>query len=152
MNLQISIEVKLFKGYNKMTKNKLDLLKKILYYFRYITFILHIFVVFQLLYILLRMKYSGILFLVIDIIYIILIITQLLGAKLRYKREIIYNLMQMGFYIYFLMFFYKIKTNFITPSLSYEFLRNNLLVLTLLLLVIMIYSKLIVNKRQEKLN
>ena len=133
-------------------KNKLDLLKKILYYFRYIAFILHIFVVFQLLYILLRMKYSGILFLVIDIIYIIIIITQLLGAKLRYKREIIYNLMQIGFYIYFGMFFYKIKTNFITPSLSYEFLRNNLLVLTILIVVIMIYSKLIVNKRQEKLN
>ena len=133
-------------------KNKLDLLKKILYYFRYIAFILHIFVVFQLLYILLRMKYSGILFLVMDIIYIIIIITQLLGAKLRYKREIIYNLMQIGFYIYFGMFFYKIKTNYITPSLSYEFLRNNLLVLTILIVVIMIYSKLIVNKRQEKLN
>lgn len=135
-----------------MTKKRLDLLKKILYYFRYLTFIAHIFVVFQLLYILLRMKYSGILFLVFDIIYIILVITQLLGAKLRYKKEIIYNLMQIGFYIYFGMFFYKIKTNYITPSLSYEFLRNNLLVLTLLLFVIMIYSKLIVNKRQEKLN
>ena len=58
----------------------------------------------------------------------------------------------MGFYVYFGMFFYKIKTNYITPSLSYEFLRNNLLVLSVLLLVIMIYSKLIVNKRQEKLN
>ena len=135
-----------------MTKKRLELLQKILYYFRYLTFIVHIFVVFQLLYILLRMKFSGILFLIVDIIYIIIVITQLLGAKLRYKKEIIYNLMQIGFYVYFGMFFYKIKTNYITPSLSYEFLRNNLLVLSVLLLVIMIYSKLIVNKRQEKLN
>ncbi len=134
-----------------MTKKSIDILKKVLYFLRVTIFTLHIFVVFQLLYILLRMKYAGIIFLVVDILYIIIVLTQLLGAKLRYKKEIVYNFMQIGFYIYFAMFFIKIKTNFITPTLSYEFLRNNLLVLSLLLIVILIYSKLIVNKRQEKL-
>ena len=133
-------------------KERLELFKKILYFFRITVFTVHIFVVFQLLYILLRMKYSGIIFLVIDILYIIIVLAQLLGAKLRYKKEVIYNFMQIGFYIYFAMFFIKIKTNFITPTLSYEFLRNNFLVLSLLLLVILVYSKLNVNKRQEKLN
>ncbi len=135
-----------------MTKKRIELLKKILYYFRYITFILHIFVVFQLLYLVLRMKYFGAIFLIIEIIYIIIIITQSLGAKLRFKRDIIYNLMQMGFFIYLGIFFVKVRVNYITPTLSFDFLRNNLIVLSLLLLIIMFYSKIIVNKRQEKLN
>ena len=135
-----------------MTKNKVELIRKIIYYTRYVLFILHIFVMYQLLYIILRMKYFGIIFLVIDILYIIMVITQLLGAKLRYKREIIYNSMQIGFFAYFALFFIKIKTNYVTPTLSYDFLRNNLIVLSLLLVIIMFYSKLIVNKRQEKLN
>ena len=152
MNLLISIEVKQYKGCNKMTKKRLELLKKILYYFRYIFFIIHIFAVYQLLYIILRMEYSGIIFLILDIIYIIVVITQLLGAKLRYKKEIIYNIMQISLYIYLGIFFIKIRTNYLTPSMSYVFLRNNFIVLSLLLLIIMFYSKLIVNKRQEKLN
>ncbi len=135
-----------------MTKKRIELLKKILYYFRYITFILHIFVVFQLLYLVLRMKYFGAIYLIIEIIYIIIIITQSLGAKLRFKRDIIYNLMQMGFFIYLGIFFVKVRVNYITPTLSFDFLRNNLIVLSLLLLIIMFYSKIIVNKRQEKLN
>ncbi len=152
MSLQISIEVRQYKGYNKMTKKRLELIRNILYYFRYILFILHIFLVFQLLYILLRMSYFGIIFIIMDIIYIVMVITQLLSAKLRYKREIIYNCMQIGFYIYLILFFIKIRTNYITPSLSFIFLRNNFIVLSILLVVIMIYSKIIVNKRQEKLN
>ena len=152
MNLLISIDLKQYKGYNKMTKKRIELLKKILYYFRYITFILHIFVVFQLLYLVLRMKYFGAIYLIIEIIYIIIIITQSLGAKLRFKRDIIYNLMQMGFFIYLGIFFVKVRVNYITPSLSFAFLRNNLIVLSLLLLIVMFYSKIIVNKRQEKLN
>ena len=87
-----------------------------------------------------------------DIIYIIMVITQLLSAKLRYKREIIYNCMQIGYFAYLTLFFIKIKTNYVTPTLSYDFLRNNLIVLSLLILIIIFYSKIIVNKRQEKLN
>jgi hypothetical protein len=98
------------------------------------------------------MKYFGAIFLIIEIIYIIIIITQSLGAKLRFKRDIIYNLMQMGFFIYLGIFFVKVRVNYITPTLSFDFLRNNLIVLSLLLLIIMFYSKIIVNKRQEKLN
>ena len=124
----------------------------IIYYSRYVLFILHNFIVFQLLYIILRMKAFGIIYLILEIIYIIVIITQLLGAKLRYKREIIYNCMQIGFYIYLILFFIKIRTNYITPSLSFIFLRNNFIVLSILLVIIMIYSKIIVNRRQEKLN
>ena len=152
MSLQISIDLKQYKGYNKMTKKRLELIRNIIYYSRYVFFILHNFIVFQLLYIILRMKIFGIIYLILEIIYIIVIITQLLGAKLRYKREIIYNCMQIGFYIYLILFFIKIRTNYITPSLSFIFLRNNFIVLSILLVIIMIYSKIIVNKRQEKLN
>ena len=135
-----------------MTKKRLEQFQKILFYFRHIVFILHIFVVYQLLDILLRMKYYGVIFIILDLIFIIVVLTQLLGAKLRYKKEMIYNFMQMGFYIYLGIFFYKIKTNFITPTMSFAFLRNNLIILSLLLVIIMFYSKFIVNKRQEKLN
>ena len=152
MSLQIYIDLKQYKGYNKMTKKRLELIRNIIYYSRYVLFILHNFIVFQLLYIILRMKAFGIIYLILEIIYIIVIITQLLGAKLRYKREIIYNCMQIGFYIYLILFFIKIRTNYITPSLSFIFLRNNFIVLSILLVIIMIYSKIIVNKRQEKLN
>ena len=152
MSLQIYIDLKQYKGYNKMTKKRLELIRNIIYYSRYILFILHNFIVFQLLYIILRMNAFGIIYLILEIIYIIVIITQLLGAKLRYKREIIYNCMQIGFYIYLILFFIKIRTNYITPSLSFIFLRNNFIVLSILLVIIMIYSKIIVNKRQEKLN
>ena len=152
MSLQIYIDLKQYKGYNKMTKKRLELIRNIIYYSRYVLFILHNFIVFQLLYIILRMKAFVIIYLILEIIYIIVIITQLLGAKLRYKREIIYNCMQIGFYIYLILFFIKIRTNYITPSLSFIFLRNNFIVLSILLVIIMIYSKIIVNKRQEKLN
>ncbi len=152
MSLQISIEVRQYKGYNKMTKKRIELIKNIIYYTRYVLFIIHNFMVFQLLYIILRMKAYGIIFLILELIYIVIIITQLLGAKLRYKKDVIYNCMQIGFYLYLFLFFIKIKTNFITPSLSFVFLRNNFIVLSILLLIIMLYSKIIVNKRQEKLN
>ena len=152
MSLQIYIDLKQYKGYNKITKKRLELIRNIIYYSRYVLFILHNFIVFQLLYIILRMNAFGIIYLILEIIYIIVIITQLLGAKLRYKREIIYNCMQIGFYIYLILFFIKIRTNYITPSLSFIFLRNNFIVLSILLVIIMIYSKIIVNKRQEKLN
>lgn len=152
MSLLISIDLKQYKGYNKMTKKRLELIRNIIYYTRYVLFIVHIFLVFQLLYIILRMKAFGIIFLILELLYIIIIIVQLLGAKLRFKREIIYNCMQIGFYLYLGLFFIKIKTNYITPSLSYEFLRNNFIVLSFLLVIIMFYSKIIVNKRQEKLN
>ena len=131
---------------------KKELVWKILYFIRTITFIAHIFLMFNLLYITLRMGYSGIILLILDVVYILNILIEMIGSKLRFKRDIIYHFMNISIFVYVLVLFIKIKTNYLNPSLSYTYLRNNYLILSVLMVILMIYSKIIVNKRQEKLN
>ena len=130
---------------------KKEIFSKILYVIRTITFIIHIFLMFNLLYITLRMSYMGIILLIIDIFYILMILVQMIGSKLRYKRDIIYNFMNISYFVYLLVLFIKIKSNYITPYISYIYLRNNYIILTVLIVIMMVYSKIVVNKRQEKL-
>ncbi|MBP5683788.1 MAG: hypothetical protein J6X02_00850 [Bacilli bacterium] len=132
-----------------MKKNQIT---KILYYLRIIVFIIHLIIVFNLLYITLRMSYFGTFFLVIEYCYSINILIEMISSKLRYKRDYVYNLMNICYFGYLVTLYLKIKNNYLTPYLSFNFLRNNFIVLAILLILIIIYSKIIVNKRQEKLN
>ncbi len=97
------------------------------------------------------MSYYGIVLLIIEFIYIITILIQMISSKLRYKKDYIYNLMHISYFVYLLGLYIKIKTNYITPYLSFKYLRNNYVILSILMVIIIIYSKIIVNKRQEKL-
>ena len=130
---------------------KKETFSKILYIIRTIVFTLHIFLMFNLLYITLRMSYIGIILLIIDVIYIINILIEMVSAKLRYKRDIIYNIMNISYFVYLLVLYLKIKNNYLTPYLSFPYLRNNYLILILLIIILIVYSKIVVNKRQEKL-
>lgn len=98
------------------------------------------------------MSYFGTIFLIIEFIYSINVLIEMVGSKLRYKKDYVYNIMNLCFFAYLISFYIKIKTNYLTPYLSFNFLRNNYIVLSILLVLILIYSKIIVNKRQEKLN
>lgn len=131
---------------------KKELITKILYYLRIIVFIIHLIIIFNLLYITLRMSYFGIIYLIVEFIYSINILIEMLSAKLRYKRDYVYNFMNLCYFGYLISFYIKIKQNYINPYLSFNFLRNNYIVLSILLVLVFIYSKIIVNKRQEKLN
>ena len=131
---------------------KKNLITKLLYYLRIIVFIIHLVIVFNLLYITLRMSYFGTIFLIIEFIYSINVLIEMVGSKLRYKRDYVYNFMSLCYFGYLVSFYIKIKSNYLTPYLSFNFLRNNYIVLSILLVLIIVYSKIIVNKRQEKLN
>ena len=130
---------------------KKELLIKYLYYFRIIVFIVHLLLIFNLLYITLRMSYIGIIFLIIEFIYSINTLIEMISKKLRYKKDYMYNIMNVCFFAYLLAFYIKIKKNYITPNLFFNYLRNNYILLIFLILLILLYSKIIVNKRQEKL-
>ena len=131
---------------------KKNLITKLLYYLRIVVFIIHLVIVFNLLYITLRMSYFGTIFLTIEFIYSINVLIEMVGSKLRYKKDYIYNIMNLCYFGYLISFYIKIKSNYLTPYLSFNFLRNNYIVLSILLVLLIIYSKIIVNKRQEKLN
>ena len=114
---------------------------KIVYYFRMLLFVIHFYFIFSVLHNILDMKIYGYIFLIIYFIYIIKSIIELLSKKKRYKNDLIYNLMQIGFFSYIIGISIKIYLNklYVTNN-TITYFKTNYLIASLLIVFIVIYS------------
>lgn len=122
---------------------------KLSYFLRLILFLCHPLILFSILNSIIRVGIIGYIFLSIDIIYIIKIISELFSKDKCYKDDVYYNIMQIGLFIYMIIFWIKVKFDnmiFIPGFLVY--LKNNYVLLSLLMLFLIFYTKFVVNKKK----
>ena len=118
----------------------------ILYYLRLTLFIIHLFMLFTVLGDIIDVGLMGYLFLIVDSIFILRIIFELLTKKDCYKKEIYYNIMQIGLFSYIAVLWSKLY--FGSVILNNEFLvylKNNCIILIVLIIFLIFYSKFGIN-------
>ncbi len=116
---------------------------KWLYYIRVIFIFLQALFIVDMINIIMNMNGWGISFIIVTIIFFIKTLMENINNYKSYKYDIPYNIMQIGYTIYLGVFLYRIKSNTILPLYGYEYLKNNLIILDILLIFIFIYSLLI---------
>lgn len=127
-------------------KNKV---KKTLYVIRIIFFIIHMIMLFMLLNSI-CLGIAGYIFLIVDVIYICVIIKELLSKKTIYQEDLYYNLMQLGLFGYITVLWLKLYFNINHYTNEFmTYLRNNYIILTILLIFLIIYNSCLVNKKRK---
>lgn len=114
---------------------------KIIYYFKILLFTIHFYFVFAMLHDILDTKFFGYLFLIIYFVYIIKTIIELLSKKDRYKNDLIYNFMQIGFLSYIVFISIKVNVNVMyVTNMTYPYFRTNYIIISILIIFSLIYS------------
>ena len=114
---------------------------KIIYYFKILLFTIHFYFVFAMLHDILDTKFFGYLFLIIYFVYIIKTIIELLSKKDRYKNDLIYNFMQIGFLSYIVFISIKVNVNVMyVTNITYPYFRTNFIIISILIIFSLIYS------------
>ena len=128
-------------------KNKI---KKIIYITRLIFFILHMLMLFMLLGNITYVGLIGYLFLIVDAIYIIVVIKELMSKNLIYQKDLYYNIMQLGLFTYITVLWSKLyfNNNLYTKEFV-TYLKNNYIILIVLLTFLIIYNLCLVNKKRK---
>ena len=124
---------------------------KIIYAIRIFLFIGHFYLIFVLLNSILPVGLFGYIFLVIYVIYVSMILKQLISKKKKYKYDLIYNFMQIGFIVYLVIINYKIYHDHlyvVNKTLSY--FKTNYLIMSLLLIFIIVYALYELKGRKDK--
>ena len=116
---------------------------KIVYSIKMLLFIVQFYFVFIMLHNILDTRVYGIIFIVFYLIFVLKTIIELLSKKQRYKNDYIYNIMQLGIYIYLLIV--SIKTTvfkvYVTRN-TIEYFKTNYIILSLLIVFVLVYSYL----------
>ena len=116
---------------------------KIVYSIKMLLFIIQFYFVFIMLHNILDTRVYGIIFIVFYLIFVLKTIIELLSKKQRYKNDYIYNIMQLGIYIYLLIV--SIKTTvfkvYVTRN-TVEYFKTNYIILSLLIVFVFVYSYL----------
>ena len=115
---------------------------EILYYSRLSLFIISLIINFLMIGTFVKVGLFGYIYLFFEFIYISVIITMILSKKKRYKNDTAFNTMQIGTYIYqsivyIRTFSWKLSSFSID---SYNFYRNNCIILSVLVIVILFYA------------
>ena len=119
----------------------MDKLKKGMYVTRILLFLIHFFLLFSIIGSLLQVKWLSIIFIIIYIIYVIKVITELLSKNKYYQEDIVYNIMQIGLFMYLFVMFYRIvisKAVVVKETLTY--FKVNFGILSVLMIFILVYS------------
>lgn len=125
----------------------------ILYCIRIILFIMHLLMLFTVLNNIVDVGLIGYLFLIIDSIYVIRVIFELLSQKKCYKNEIYYNIMQIGLFIYIIVLWYKLYfDNTLLTKEFFVYLKTNYIILIILIAFLLFYSKFGINNILVKKN
>lgn len=117
-------------------------ISKILYGLRLFFFVIQFYLMFLLLPSILSVGMLGYILIAIYIFYDLMIIKEMVSKKKKYKYDIIYDFMQIGFVFYLLVINYKIHYDHvyvIKNTISY--FRINYGIMSLLLIFIMLYSQ-----------
>ena len=116
-------------------------INKIIYYFKILLFTIHFYFVFAMLHDILDTKIFGYLFLLVYFIYIIKSIKELLSKKDRYKNDLIYNFMQIGFLSYIIFISIKVNVNVMyVTNMTYPYFRTNYIIISILIIFSLVYS------------
>ena len=114
---------------------------KIVYFIKMFLFIIHFYFVFSMLHNILDAKIYGYIFLAFYFVYVIKVIIELLSKKKHYKKDTIYNFMQVGLMAYILII--AIRTNVIhmyVTKMTLPYFKINYSILSLLIIFIISYS------------
>lgn len=113
----------------------------ILFNFRIIFFIIHLLMVFAIISNIRRIGLFANLFLFLDVLFSLKILMELLSSKKRYRVDIAYNAMQIVFFAYITLLWWKI---IVQDLFVYEetivYFRNNYLFLSILVFFLIIYG------------
>lgn len=126
-------------------------LNKIMYGLRIFCFVIQFYLVFSLLSSILLTGLLGYILLAVYIFYDILIITELLSKKKKYKCDFIYDFMQIGFVFYLMVINYKVYSDHIyVIKNTLAYFRINYGIMCLLLIFIIVYSMFEMRLRKIK--
>ena len=115
--------------------------KKGVYIVRILFFVIHFFLLFLIINSLLQLKWFSLIFLSIYILYIIKVITELLSKRKNYQDDIIYNLMQIGLFLYIFVIFYRINYSYaVVVKETLPYFLINFGIMSGLMIFILIYS------------
>lgn len=108
-----------------------------------ILFVLHFYFVFLMLHNILDTGLFGIIFIVIYLLFVLKTVIELLSKKDRYKNDIIYNVMNIGVYLYLLVVSIKtyISKIYVT-RMSLSYFKTNYIILSILIIFIFVYNYL----------
>lgn len=116
-------------------------MNKIIYAIRLFLFIIHFYLIFILINNTLSVGLLAYIFLIIDIFYALVIIWQLIYKKRKYKYDMIYNLMQIGFDIYLSIIIFKIYYEHLyVLNKTLTYFKVNFIIMSILLVFIIVYS------------
>lgn len=124
-------------------------MKKIIYYFRNILFVIYLITMFLMIDNIYKQNFFETLYFILNLIYSFIIILTILSKKKVFKNTISYNILNIGLYIYS-MVLYKISTlNTRLEILNNQaYYQNNFIMISILLISLIVYS-LIINKENK---
>lgn len=124
-------------------------MKKIIYYFRNILFVIYLITMFLMIDNIYKQNFFETLYFILNLIYSFIIILTILSKKKVFKNTISYNILNIGVYIYS-MVLYKISTlNTRLEILNNQvYYQNNFIMISILLISLIVYS-LIINKENK---
>ena len=115
--------------------------KDILYIVRIISFIIQFYLVFMISDAIIHTGFFGWLFVSIYVVYNIVMIIELLGERAGKKKDLIYNIMQLCYFFYIFVFFFRIRiSNFFVGSETVGYFNLNFGILCVLLVFILLYD------------
>lgn len=125
------------------------MINKIFYYVRILLFIFYLFIMFLLIDNIYNFEIFSIIFYLTNIVYSFLIILSILSKKITFKKNIIFNLLNIGVYIYIFTLYSIVKSNSSLDILNnIVYFRNNFVMISTLLIGIITY--LLILNQEEK--
>ena len=118
-------------------------LAKPVYIIKLLLFIIHFYFVYVMLNNILDTKIYGIIFIIIYLLLSIKIILEIISKKTKYQNDIIYNIMQIGFFVYLLIISVRtaIAKVYVT-RITISYFKINYIILSVLIIFILTYSLL----------
>ena len=114
--------------------------EKIFYYLRMIFFVISLILTFMLIQNIMQVGVVGYIYLTIYILYAFLMIWQVLSQKEYYKKDIVYNLMQVGFSLYLGVIVFKTYYDkIVVMDNTIKYFMVNYIILSILLVIMSIY-------------
>ena len=116
-------------------------IEKVFYYLRMIFFVISLVLTFMLIKNITQVGLVGYLYLIIFILFSILIIRQVLSQKMNYKRDLVYNIMQIGYTLYLGVIVFKTYYDkIVVMDSTIKYFTINYLILSILLIIIASYK------------
>lgn len=128
--------------------------QKLIYYLRLALFIITLILMFLNISNYIKVGLWGYIFLILEFIYIFAILITILLKRNLYKTDLIFNLMHIGTYMYQIilsirMFSFKVSS---LVKESFIFYRNNYIILSILLAVLIFYSLVLYGELSKQKN